>query len=412
MPRSPVFFQTVSLLIFLTAVTAYSACAEIVVDTVSQLVDAVNNTQNGGDRTILIVDGNYLLNGSYLRIAVSGVTVRSQSGNRENVVLDGNYQSTEIFQIIASNATVADLTLKRAFDHPIHVIATSNNDVDNTLIRNVHIIDPGQQAIKINPDSERTHFVNNGRIRGSLIELTDSGRTKVWDRNGSCYTGGVDAHQADSWIIEDNEIRGFWCADGLSEHGIHFWSDSSNTLVQRNRIVDCDRGIGFGLGSSGHSGGVIRNNMIYHGSDHGVSDVGISLESATGAQVYNNTIFHEHSYPNGIEYRFAESNDLTIINNLTNRAIASRQEGSATLLSNNVDDAESDWFVDTAGGDLHLIAERSGVTGAAIAISGLDDDYDKQGRPLDSGLDIGADEYSDTGSGDRVTMSWLFLLMN
>jgi hypothetical protein len=405
------------LLLLLTVVSASSVCAEIVVNTVTQLVSAVNNTQNGGDRTILIADGDYLLNGNYLRIAVNNVSVRSQSGNREKVVLDGNYQTTEIFQIVASNVTIADLTLKRAYDHPIHVMATSSNDVEDTLISNVHIVDPGQQAIKINPDAGRSHFVNNGRITGTLIELTAAGRTKVWDRNGSCYTGGIDAHQADSWVVEDNEIRGFWCSDGLSEHGVHFWSNSSNTLVQRNLIVDCDRGIGFGLGSSGHSGGIIRNNMIYHGQDHGVSDVGIGLESATGAQVYNNTIFHEHSYPNAIEYRFAESSNLIIVNNLTNRTITSRDGGSAALISNNVNGAAAVWFTDAVNGDLHLRSERSGVTGAARTVSGLIDDFDKQNRPQGTGLDIGADEYSivvpeqtPPDQNGRATFSWLLLL--
>lgn len=390
---------------------ASTSPAAIVVSTVSELVDAVNNTQNGGDRTILIADGNYLLNGSYLRVAVDNVTVRSQSGVRESVILDGNYQTTEIFQVVSSNTTISDITIKRAYDHPIHVMATASNDVENTLISNVHIIDPGQQAIKINPDAGRTHFVNNGRITGSFIELTAAGRTNVWDRNGSCYTGGVDGHQAEGWVVEDNEIRGFWCSGGLAEHGVHFWSNSSNTLVQRNRIIDCDRGIGFGLGSSGHSGGIIRNNMIYHGEDHGVSDVGIGLESATGTQVYNNTIFQEHSYPNSIEYRFEDSSNLTIVNNLTNRVIASRQGGSTALLAHNVTSAVEDWFVDTENGNLHLNSEREGVTGAAITIPGLIDDCDKENRPQGTGLDIGADEYADVQN-SRITISWLLLLLN
>jgi hypothetical protein len=401
------YFRIPLLLLFLGTLSASTAGADIVVNTVAQLVSAVNNTQSGGDRIILVADGTYLLNGNYLRLAVNDITVRSQSGKRENVILDGNYQTTEIFQVVASGATIADLTLKRAYDHPIHVMAAST-DVENTLISNMHIIDPGQQAIKINPDAGRTHFVNNGRITGSLIELTDNGRAKVWERNGSCYTGGVDAHQAEGWIIEDNEIRGFWCAAGLSEHGVHFWSDSSNTLVQRNLIIDCDRGIGFGLGSSGHSGGIIRNNMIHHGEDHGMSDVGIGLESASDAQVYNNTIFHEHGYPNGIEYRFAASNNLTIVNNLTNRSISSRNGGTATLISNNLNNAAADWFLDAPNGDLHLGSERSGVTDAALAVSGLIDDFDKQSRPQGAGFDIGADEYS---TSTQSTLSWLLLLL-
>jgi len=403
-----------AIVLIMAALPGLPATATTVVHTVAELVDAVNATAHGGDTTILLADGTYMLNGEYLRIAANGVTVRSRSGNRDQVVLDGNYQTTEIFQIVASNVTIADLRLQRALDHPIHVMATAGSDVTGTLISNVHIVDPGQQALKINPDSARSHFVDNGRIANCLIELTDSGRDMVWDHNGSCYTGGVDAHQAHNWIVEDNRIQGFWCSGGLAEHGIHFWSNSADTLVQRNLIIDCDRGIGFGLGSSGHSGGIIRNNMIYHGPDHSHSDVGIGLESASGAQVYNNTIFHEHGYPNGIEYRFGASNNLTIVNNLCNRLIASRNDGTTTLLSHNINNAAADWFTDVQSGDLHLRAKRTGVTGAALNIAGLTEDYDMQTRPLGAGPDIGADEYSSTvphpGSEKKITIGWLFLL--
>lgn len=402
----------------LGTVFASPVLADIVVNTVDQLVNAVNNTASGGDRTILIADGAYNLNGQYLRLAVDGVTVRSQSGKRERVILDGSYQTTEIFQIVASNATVADLTLKRARDHPIHVMGGSAGDVVHTLIKNVHIIDPGEQAIKINPSGGYT--TPSGIIENALIELTDSGRTFVENDSSNgypCYTGGIDAHGAEGWTVRDNEIRGFWCSTGLSEHGIHFWSDSSDTLVERNLIVDSDRGIGFGLGSSGHSGGIIRNNMIYQGADHGYGDTGISLESATGARVYNNTIFQIHGYPNAIEYRFTASSSLTIVNNLTNRAITSRDGGTTTLRANNVTGAAAEWFVNPAAGDLHLRDERNGVTGAGRVISGLNDDFDQQSRPMGTGIDIGADEYSLTapdkkppGSTRQPTFGWLLLL--
>lgn len=81
--------------------------------------------------------------------------------------------------------TIADLTLKRAMFHPIHVTAGSSTNTENTLIYNVHVIDAGQQAIKINQNVAKTHFPDNGTVACSHIALTDSGRPQVWTINGS-----------------------------------------------------------------------------------------------------------------------------------------------------------------------------------------------------------------------------------
>lgn len=388
--------SAISIALLLLLLSRGPAQAAVTVDNVSALSQAINRTASGGDPTILVADGTYNLGGTYLRIATPGVTVRSASGNRNLVILDGEYITTEIFQIVASNVTIRDLTLKRAVDHPIHIMGSENNDVIGTVVHNVRIVDPGQQAIKVN--SNYGHTVDQGSVSGSLIELTDTGRAFVWSRNGSCYTGGFDAHQATGWTIRDNTIKGFWCAGGLSEHGIHLWSGSTDTLVERNRIIDCDRGIGFGLGSSPHYGGIIRNNTIYHPQNHGHSDVGIGLESASNVRVFNNTIFLNHAYPNAIEYRFSASRGIAIANNLTNRQIALRDGGSASLDSN-VTNALISWFVNPAGGDLHLNGNIAGVVEAGIAVPGLTDDFDQGTRPYGAGFDIGADEYGSVGPG-------------
>ena len=228
----------------------------------------------------------------------------------------------------------------------------------------------------------------------------------VWQINGSCYTGGIDAHHATGWEIVGNVIEGFWCTGGLSEHGIHFWSESKDTLVEDNLIRDCDRGIGFGLGTSGHSGGIIRNNMISHGTGHGYSDVGISLENASGARVYNNTIYHLHSYPNAIEYRFTGSSSTIIKNNLVNRAIVSRDGGTAER-SHNVTTAQPSWFVNaSAGGNMHLSGRIAGVVDSGTPVAEVQRDLDGQGpEPRDEVSDLGADEINEVRS-----LPWLMLL--
>lgn len=397
-------------LFFLFFLIATSPSHAVVVNTVGGLQSAINSANSGGDKTILIADGTYNLNDVVFFIDTAGVTVRGQSGNRDAVILDSNYMeggTSGIFRIVASNVTIADLTLKRPYQHAIHVSPGGAGDITGILIDNVHIIDPGEQAIKINADTyDNPSFrANNGIIQNCLMELTDIGRTKLTSPSNPCYTGGVDGHWAQNWTIRDNVIKGFWCADSLSEHGIHFWSDSVDILVERNLIYDCDRGIGFGLGDRGNRGGIIRNNMIYHGPDHGVSDVGISLESSTDAQVYNNTVFHQHSY-SAIEYRFGATTNALIVNNLTNRQISLR-DGASGQVQNNVTNAQESWFANAAAGNLHLTGSLSGVADSGQAVSGLADDFDQEKRPQGSGIDIGADEIvQKTGKG----LSWLMLL--
>ena len=119
------------------------------------------------------------------------MTLRSASGNREAVILDDNYTGSEIVSIVASNVTIADLTIKRAGTHPIHVVTTAGNDTVNTLIYNVHIIDPREQAIRINPSASGDHL-DDGVVACSHIELTDEGRPYVNPTAGGCYTGGCE----------------------------------------------------------------------------------------------------------------------------------------------------------------------------------------------------------------------------
>jgi hypothetical protein len=383
-------------LLFLMLSLNSSPVWAVVVGSVGALQSAVDNANSGGDKTILIANGIYDLSGVALSITADGVTVRGASGTRSAVVLDNHYVAggtSGIFRILASGVTIADLTLRRPYFHAIHISPAATRSTGNILIQNVHIIDPGEQAIKINPDNPdaATYTVNNGTIKNCLIELTDAGRSQLTSEY-PCYTGGIDGHWAANWKVQDNVIRGFWCSDALSEHGIHFWNNSSNILVERNKIIDCDRGIGFGLGEDrGSTGGIIRNNMIYHGPDHGYSDVGISLESTPDAQVYNNTVFHAHAY-SAIEYRFAATTGTLIANNLTNRAIDPRDFATGTE-SHNLTTAQASWFVNTSAGDLHLASAVSSVVDQGMAVPGLTDDFDRGARPFGAGYDIGADEY-------------------
>jgi hypothetical protein len=393
---------------------------EITVSNVTELKNAFQNLT--ADLTILLADGTYSLNGAYLWIDKSGVTLRSESGNREAVIIDGGYVTTEIILIVASNVTVADLTLKRAKYHPIHVMGGDSANTENTVIENVHIIDPGEQAIKINANSAKTFFADAGVIEGCRIELSDTGRAKVLELNGSCYTGGIDGHGAKDWEVRDNEIEGFWCTTGLSEHGIHFWSGSRGTLVERNTLVDNARGIGFGLGQSGsdwrtysdspcsgisnagHYLGIIRNNFIfqtrqelYDSGSHFES--GIGLEQACGVKAVHNTVVSTKApVLASAEWRFSGTTGL-IANNIFSHNMMPR-DSAAPETKGNLQNAALSIFADGAGGNLHLSdsAAQAVDAGAALDAGLCDDDFDGQKR--DAKPDIGADEKCNPPLGD------------
>lgn len=378
-----------------------------------QLRGIVDGAATGS--TILLHDGLYELSdgdfSSRLSFNTPGVTLRSASGNRESVVLDGAYLTNEIISIHASNVVIADLTVKRAYDHPIHISGPSGTPISGVTLHNLAIIDPGQQAVKIN--HVNNGYADYGTIECSLIQLTDTGRGFIRD---NCYTGGIDAHQAWGWKVRRNRIEGFWCAQGLSEHGIHFWRESRGTLVEENVIVDCARGVGFGLGQSGsstvrvypdnpypgvgylgHIDGRIRNNFIA-AADSGLFaseydfDTGIGLEQARRAEVYHNSVVSTQTpRSSSIEWRFG--NTLAeIANNLTSSVLKSRNGGAANL-AGNLENVSSAWFEDVPIGDLHLTAQAAGAVdqGVLLPAGSADTDIDLELR--DTTPDVGADEH-------------------
>lgn len=382
---------------------------EVVPGQAGELKSIVTAAEDG--TTILLHDGFYDMSGggsSQLVFSTPGVTLRSHSGNRQAVVLDGEYITGELVSIYASNVTIADLTLQRAYYHPIHISGPQGSPITGAVIHNVRIVDPGEQAIKINPIDDG--WVDNGLIECSSIELTPAGRAQV--RN-SCYTGGIDAHAAQGWTVRRNRIEGFWCDSGLSEHGVHFWKASRDTLVERNVIVDCARGVGFGLGSSGgtrvypddpypgvnnkgHIDGVIRNNFIaatesaLFSSDSGF-DTGIGLEQAAGARVLHNSVVSSQApASSSIEWRFT-STFAEIANNLTTHVLRQRDGGQADP-QGNISNAQMDWFFDVVSGDLHLEPNGAAAVNSGVLLPGgwADRDFDLERR--DSWPDVGADE--------------------
>jgi len=368
----------------------------IIVSDATELSYAIVQANSGGDKTIELQDGTYPLD-DMLWVEADGVTVCSISGNRDAVIIEGRGMGehvTHIFNIAGSSFTVRDVTLQRVGNHAIQL----QPGVDSIVIQNIHILDTGEQMVKVSHDPNNPDLSSdNGIMERCLLEYSAGIGPQY-------YIGGIDAHNAKNWAVRDNTFIGIRSpSQDVAEHAIHFWSNSENTLVERNLIINCDRGIGFGLGDRGHSGGIIRNNMIYHDSSEGFADVGIALESAPHAQVYNNTIYQGHTYPNAIEYRFSSTTGVLIANNLTNKEIALR-DGASGSVSHNVSNAEASWFSNPSIGNLHLSSPIPEVVDQGLNIPGLTSDFDGESRPQGEGFDIGADEYG-SGSSKSISIS-------
>ena len=138
---------------------------EVTPSQAGQLASIVYNAQP--DTTILLADGNYPT--SMLNFHTPRVTLRAKSGNRENVILDGQYSTGEIIDIQAANATIADLTIKRAYYHGIHVVGGGHH----AMLYNLHIIDSKEQFVKVNPSGG--DYTDYGTLACSVLELTDTG---------------------------------------------------------------------------------------------------------------------------------------------------------------------------------------------------------------------------------------------
>lgn len=333
---------------------AYPQTKQVVVSTVAQLKDAIVQANTEGNLTILLKNGTYTLD-AFLWLRGNNVTIRSESGNRDDVIIRGagmNGGVSHVLQIEGDNALVANLTVGWVANHPIQI--HGELDADNTVIHNVRFADGREQLLKVSYNADEMNVrSDNGVVECSLFEYTAGIGPQY-------YIGGVDAHNAKNWIVRDNVFKNIRSPEEeLAEHAVHFWSSSEGTIVERNIIINADRGIGFGLGDRGHVGGIIRNNMIYHDVTRG--DVGIVLENANGTKVLNNTIFFDNDYKNAIEYRFVGSGNVEIKNNLTNKVIAAR-DGATGVVLGNVTNAVRDWFVNPSSGDLFL---KNGVTSSA-----------------------------------------------
>ncbi len=360
------------------------------VSNLAELEDALDQADtDNGNMTITVLAGTYILTSNLRAITpnMSNLSIIGATGNADDVVIKGqgwdDASVTHIFNVAADFFTVANMTIGEVFYHPIQV-HSNPNDADDFLAQNVKFVDAKEQLLKVSGGGSL--FADRGKILCCEFEFTSG----IAYQN---YTGGIDAHRSIDWRVAHCTFKGIRSPnDILAEHAIHFWKECEGTLVENNHIIDCDRGIGFGLGNdptNGHIGGLIMNNFV-----HTSTDVGIGLEHAPDANVYNNTVITDN-YPRSIEYRFAATTNVHIVNNITNGEISDRSSGSSGTLETNYLTTDLSIFTDAAVYDYHLASDVPEIVDAGTDLTEVLTDYDCE--PRNNGTyDIGADEFNET----------------
>lgn len=274
---------------------------------------------------ILLADGLYPLE-QYAVVLNQPITLRSASGNRQAVIIEGKGYNVdaEALMVMADDVHIADLTVRNVRDHAISL----QEGFARTVIYNVDLIDIGTQHIKGN------RMGPDGVIACSQIGYTQAGA--VGD-----YNSAIDLHGAIDWSIRDNTIYNIY-GDGSGcivdtecgtvhpggEPAILLWRGSRDNHIERNNIVESYRGISLGLDTI-YTGGTVKDNFICRSNTgkEGLGgfipgDAGISLLGASNVTIEGNTLDLPGEYPGQIEIR--DGSGMIIKNNAMSKAIWNR----------------------------------------------------------------------------------------
>ncbi len=291
----------------------------IEVSNVQQLILALKELKSG--QTILMADGHYMMP-RYVQINTDNVTLRSASGNRERVIIDGaKSRHGELLGISAcSGVTIADITIQNIKWNGFKI--NSNTNVQKLTIYNciIHNIwQCGIKGVKVPKENRQTVRPKQCRIQYCLFyndrpkRLSDDAR----DIAKGNYIAGIDVMYATDWIISDNVFVGIQGRTYEGRGAIFIWHTSEDCVIERNIIIDCD--VGLQLGNPHRDSEtqyhcvrcIAKNNFITRAPEAGIVTV-----YTKDCKVVNNTI-HDPESRLGRLIRPVFTNDgLTIANNM------------------------------------------------------------------------------------------------
>lgn len=336
----------------------------IEVETVEEFFEAVEDVEPGG--TILLADGHYAMP-RYIEIRTDDVTLRSASGDRDAVVLDGaESRHGELLGVTdCSGVTVAEITLRNVTYNALKL--NTNHDVQDVTVHNCVFHNVWQRGVKsVRAPETPSH---NGEIRYCLFyndrskEFGDD-PTDTEDTFGGNYVGAIDLMDAVGWRIHHNAFVGIEGRTGEGRGAIFIWQDSRDCVIEHNVIVDCDGGISLGNAHKPDDvewhceGFVARDNWITRAPMGAITAV-----YTRDSVIERNRIYDpENQWRRSIRVVF-DNPGLTIVENIIAGYPIGVEGQDEVTLERNAADAGADWFRNPETGDLSLTEEGREAVG-------------------------------------------------
>jgi len=362
------------------------------VGTTDELLAAVDRVPPGG--TILLADGQYKLLRPVVLDRKTNIVLRSASGDAGTVILSGKGweygdEHDDILHIgRCAGVTIADLSFTDCRSYGIKVEA--EHAPKDVHILNCRFRDIGVRAIKGSAAQDADICAVRGSVRGCYFE-----NTKVPPADwlfGGDYIAAIDMMALEDWTFSDNCFRNIKGRNGGGRAAVFIWVRSRRVVVERNLIVNCDRGVAFGnpgkstANVAGErlvyvSDGIIRNNFVVGGLD-----CGIELWYADRIKVLNNTIWRpERNWNRGIRIGTGTST-TEIANNLVHGGIQS--EGGEAQVHHNLAGRLEGYFEDLPSGNPTLTPAATGALGQGVPLAEVTEDI--RGRRRAAKPDLGA----------------------
>lgn len=298
------YFSVVFVYLILIAGTAEAATVTVSKNgeaNYSIIQEAINNVKDGN--TILVYNGNFTEN----VIVNKSVSIKSNSGNPDDTIIQASNPGKHIFNVTEDNVTISGFKITGASNFVtsptagVHLEGVNNSIISNNKLSN-NVIGIDLQSSDHNMLSKNTVSDNERGISLTNSNDNDLINNDAFDNRFGIYFWGSKNNILSYNNASSNEGDGIWIEDG-----------SNNNTLRNNMVSNSDDGILLTESS---------NNNTMSGNNVTLSLVGVQITDSNNNTVKNNFISNNsrigisiirNSSNNTVKDNFLSNNSESIV---------------------------------------------------------------------------------------------------